>query len=515
VHELVPALITAVPKGDSIGTFAEFPGLVNSGDNEALFNPEVAGAGTHVITFEYRDATNELRTIEDSVFVDSIEEVTISEDLATDYCIDDNYAVLTGNPSGGEFEGNRVKKISADVYRFYPDEIPYGSLDTVKYRFVSNEIFNNKQSTCIKTVFKEVMIHELPIVELLTESAYCQSNAPVVIYGTPPGSAGINSTYSGPNLVELGDTAASFTPSLASTDTIGYNLFYTYSDSNSCTNTDTSSIIVHKRPTIVEITGIEDGYCRNFDNVEFGGRYKYESIDSLYIDAELGFFNGNGIINEDDSIAFGIFSPVQAYIEMDSVVGNTDVIFSLIDTNSCIFSTTNSVTIYDLPQVNISAQDSICNNASPIALNGTPTGLESNWQLTQGSSITAPGDEYTVDPVNYNPGLVNVKFWVTDDNTCTDTTYQTLTILDLPVVELFTEAEYCEGGDADTIIGTPRGSAGFSFSYSGPNLVELGDSAAKFTPLESSGIEGYNLLYTFTDDNKCSNNWFCTRKGIL
>lgn len=430
-----PNSIIAVPKLNVLGSFDEFSGLTDLGDNTAEITPEILDSGFHVISFSYFDTIDLIeRTIVDSIYIEEINEVSISENLDDAYCINAQPVNLFGIPSGGDFYslGNRVQEIEDNVFVFLPNQYSYGGMDTVFYTYYSAR----PNSVCYKTVAKGVMVNELPDVELIVPLQFCQSNEADTIIGTPSGGQ-----YSGPNIVPLGDSAARFIPSSAGL----YNLYYTYQDENTCQNTDTVEVRVHQKPEMIIInTELDNEYCRNSDTSKFRAKYRYSTL-SNFVYSQNGYFMGAGISNQPDSLdATAIFYPPQAFISGGA--GNFNIDLHLIDSNNCVFTQSSQIVMHDIPNAQITGfvtNHSYCEDYGTINLSCLPKLSSSNWFAWQNTlDTTAPGYNILIQSDYFEPGEAFVSYQVTDEFNCSDTITDTLFIKPVPNPD-FSISDFC------------------------------------------------------------------------
>ena len=74
-----------------------------------MFNPSIAGIGTHTITYEFENANGCTASTTREVVVKPFPEVDFTGfNSVLEYCIDDNEVELVGSPLGGSFSGRGV-----------------------------------------------------------------------------------------------------------------------------------------------------------------------------------------------------------------------------------------------------------------------------------------------------------------------------------------------------------------------------------------------------------------------
>ena len=284
-------LLQGVPSG---GTFTG-PGMVNN-----LFYASISGVGTHHIVYTYIDGNNCLNTDTQITVVSALVPVNIIG-LASNYCIDDLPAPLTGNPIGGTFTG-------PGMYGnlFYPDSAGVGT-HTIIYS-------STDSLGCINDIQENTVVHGLPLVDFYgLDSAYCVDGLPSQLFGIPSSGtfsgSGINGNYFYPNLAIVGIDS----------------ITYTYTDNFTCVNSKSRAVIVNSLP-IVHITNLQPSYCYNNPPIALSGT------------PAGGTFSGTGVLG-------GYFYPVV------SGVGTFNVTYTYSDSNSCVNFHTQAVQILPVPAI--------------------------------------------------------------------------------------------------------------------------------------------------------------------
>jgi PKD repeat protein len=219
-------------------------------------------------------------------------------------------------------------------------------------------------------------INPLPEVVFDTLMPVCENDAPVELTaGTPTG--GI---YFGAG-VETGF----FDPAVAGDGL--HNIGYAYSDENSCADTAYRQIMVYPAP-LVTLVPLGDG-CINMEPFSLTGG-----------SPEGGNYTGDGV--EENMFYPGVAGP-----------GDHEITYFWADTTGCANSATQVFTVYDLPQVNIGKDTSVCAEKTVI-LNAT-TANAASYLWTPGNLATPI---ITVDSAGI--GLATQEFIVevTSENGC-------------------------------------------------------------------------------------------------
>ena len=143
------------------------------------------------------------------------------------YCIDAPSVTLSqGTPVGGVYSGLGV---TSGV--FSPAVAGVGTFN-ITYVFSDG-------NSCVDSASNTVTVNALPVVTMSSLGEICVNAAPLALtVGSPAGGV-----YSG-----TGVTSNSFDPTVAGVGT--FTITYTYSDSNTCTDSTTGDIIVNPLPTI-------------------------------------------------------------------------------------------------------------------------------------------------------------------------------------------------------------------------------------------------------------------------
>ena len=423
-----PVTLTGLPVA---GTFS------GSGISGNTFDPATAGVGSHVITYSYTDGNSCSNTTTQTVVVNTLPTVAISN-LQSAYCVSVTNVPLTGIPAGGTFSG-----IGVSGNTFDPSTAGQGS-HTITYTYSDG-------NGCSNSVTQTVAVNPLPSLSITgLAPSYCIDAAAVNIGGLPVGG-----TLSG-----AGISGNTFTPALAGAGT--FNITYSYADGNGCSNTTTQGVVVNALP-VVAFSGLNSSYC--IGNV---------TAQPLVGAPAGGTFTGQGVSGTN-------FTPSTAG------VGTHVITYSYTDGNSCSNSVSQTVTVFDFPQVaitNLAAQ--YCIAAGVQTLSGLPSG-----GTFSGTGIT--GNSF--DPAAAGVGVYDITYTFSDINGCTGTTTQQVQVYAQPTVSITGLANtYCSNDASVTFTGTPSGG-----TFSGPGV-----SGNTFFPA-ISGPGTHTITYAYSDGNGCGN----------
>ncbi|MDD3878239.1 MAG: gliding motility-associated C-terminal domain-containing protein [Bacteroidales bacterium] len=262
INDNTPKPLTGFPSG---GTFS---GLGISGNN---FIPSLAGIGFHQITYTYQDGNGCINSQNQSVHVSELPAITIIG-LEPSYCIDDPIDILSGFPSGGTFSGpgifgNTFNPVSAGV-----------GIKNIVYTFTNGY-------GCTNTTTHQTTVYPSPIVSFSgLLSNYCQNNPPVLLTGNPSGG-----TFSG-----TGVSGNYFYPSITGVGT--FNITYTYTNANNCSNSQTQAVTVNPTPVITSADSIAtcSGQSVNYNITSTLPGTTYTWTSTLILGSASGYSNGSG-----------------------------------------------------------------------------------------------------------------------------------------------------------------------------------------------------------------------------
>jgi hypothetical protein len=275
------------------------------------FDPAVAGAGNHTITYAFT-ATNGCTSTDDASTTVNAAPVVELSGLAAEHCISDTAEMLTGLPSGGTFSG-------AGVYAnyFHADSVSAGN-NMVTYSYTD-------ANGCSGTDTDTSMVYDMPVTMLGMDTTICVGDTIMLDAGT------IGTLYSW----TTGDTT-SFINYVGMTNTnIGVNVV-----NGLCSVTD--SVMVNVSEPMVDL-GPDSVICHN-DSVTLTAAAGYTAY--LWSTGETT----NSITV--DSLAFGIGTHHISVVVTDSL-GCTATDSIMVTINDCVgiheFAGSNTFNIYPNP----------------------------------------------------------------------------------------------------------------------------------------------------------------------
>jgi uncharacterized repeat protein (TIGR01451 family) len=197
------------------------------------FNASVAGAGTHILQYNYTDGNGCTSYANNSITVYALPVVTCPAGFSV--CIDTPPVTLTGaSPEGGTYSGMGV---SSGI--FTPAVAGTGTWP-ITYTYTDT-------NGCTNSCFFNITVNPLPVVTCPADFVTYINAAPITLTGgNPPGG-----TYSGAGVV-----SNIFYPAVAGYGT--HIITYTYTNpSTTCTNSCTFNITVTDKLSITKTTTSE------------------------------------------------------------------------------------------------------------------------------------------------------------------------------------------------------------------------------------------------------------------
>ncbi|MEE4178584.1 MAG: T9SS type A sorting domain-containing protein [Bacteroides sp.] len=303
---------------------------------------------------------------------------------------------------------------------------------------------------CIANASVEVIVNEVPEVSLSALTGLCQDAAPVSLGGGMP-EGGV---YSGTGVVD-----GMFDPAIAGVGT--FEITYTYTDENGCSNFATASITVYEQPE-VSLASFE-AVCEDVPAFVLSGGMP-----------EGGVYSGTGV-------ADGMFDPALAGN------GTFEITYTYTDANGCSNYATASITVNELPEVTLASFEALCEDVPAFALaGGMPEG-----GVYSGTGVA----DGMFDPAVSGTGTFEITYTYTDENGCSNFATAFITVNELPEVSLSAFNSLCQNAAAFALSGgMPEGGV-----YSGTGVVD-----GMFDPAVA-GIGTFEITYTYTDENGCSN----------
>ena len=434
-----------------------------------IFNPIVAGVGTHTITITIGTGSCQ---VSDQKSIQVKAEPNVNAGPNSAICFNDEEMELEGaTPAGGEWQGAGVvyeddDEDGDDEYYFDPT-VGVGSYNLL-YRYVDN------LSACADTAYRSMVVNGLPNAAFTLPASTGCSNVNIVPSNTSSGAtsyswnSGVGANQAGTNTV------------------LNYNAPGTYNirliaiTGNSCRDTAFQEIQILESPSISLSSDVTQGCAPlqvNFNAIAGGDNLNYA----------WNYGNGN-ISNQASPIS-------QTYIENVDVTNYTaDVTVS----NAC-GSATDHVNLTVQPRPNaVFTPIVVSTTCSPVTVsfenNSTGTATACEWDFGDGFTSNMPEPETRT----YITGNTATTFEIelTVYNNCgSDVTVEELTV-NPNLVHASMSSSVNEGCTPVDVEVQNTGTGGTMIQYSFvPNVVAMGPTAE-----HSYNAEGSYTIYQYATD---------------
>ena len=411
-------------------------GGIYSGNSisNGIFYSNNSNIGINNINYTYTDINSCTNNQNISLVVNDLTNITSSNSLINEFCLNDSISVLNNYlPIGGTYFGNGISNNLFD-----PSLAGVGQ-QLVNYEFVDS-------NGCLSSIIDTLNVNALPIVNL-TSIEICENSPSVALNnGLPTGG-----TYSG-----IGISNGFFNP-------INFNpgnstLTYLVTDSNNCSNIDTSFIKINPNP-IVSLNLMEN-LCRNEGLITLNGGQPIG-----------GNYSGSGVSGN-------ILNTTALNTGMNYVT------YSYTDTNSCSSTSVDSLNILQEPTISISGDSILCfGDTSVVSAIG---GLNYLWSNGDTSNTTTS--------LAFNSFFLSAIG--TDSNGCQNIDSIFVTVNDLPQVTINAPDTLCS--DSLTTINVISSANQFLWNNNNTNaFIEIG-------PFNNGDDPSY--FVTATDSNGCYNS---------
>jgi len=420
--------------------------------------------GSSPITYTYIDDNGCSGSQTQDIYVDALPEVTLA--LAeTDFCFgDDNIALSGESPANGIWSGTAV---SGNVFNTTTSGL---GTHTITYTYTDS-------LGCSNSASQDVTVYDKPVVTLsLSDDEACViEDVHVLDGGSPP-----NGEFSG-----SGVSGTNFDPSLAGVGT--HTILYTFTDGNGCWNEAEDVITVYDIP-VATLDLDEDEVCI------------YETLSLSGGSPSGGTWSGLGVTGN-------VFDPAIAGIGTHTITYEFNV-------SSCNSSSTDQVTVYDIPSVSLSlTENSSCFGPNVTLSGGTPSG-----GVWSGSGVFGGNQLNTTIA---GSGTHTITYTYEDANGCEAEASQDFTIhalpevlLNLPITEDCVDNTVLElsGGTPVNGVFSGPGVTGTNFNAS---VAGTGDQAITYTFIDGNGCENFatqnirvsnvpDVNLSLTDDEACT-----------
>ncbi len=406
-----------------------------SGVSGNIFNPSIAGAGTHTIILNTGTGNclvNDTRIIQ----VNPLPTVAAGPDNKN--CTSDSIFILSSTPStGGVWTSNGTGQVFGNTFNASLSGV---GTYTLTYSYTDNNGCKNSDQMTMT-------VNSLPII-IINDTVYCNTPGLVLLpVANPPG--GI---WSGTGI--LGNQ---FNP-----QTIGGPVFTaTYSSTNTltnCSNSKTINITVTNPATVS--AGADKVFCLN--DMPF-------DLNTDATPSSGGQWSGPGV-------AGNIFDPTLAG-------AGTHTISLNMGTGNCLVNDTRVILVNPLPTVAAGPDNKNCISDSVFVLSSNPPtgGLWTSSGIGQVSGNT-------FNAATSGVGAYTLTYSFTDNNGCKNSDQMTMTVNALPIITV-NDTVYCNTPGLVLLpMANPLGGV-----WTGPGI-----SGNQFNP-QTAGGPGFTATYSFTN----------------
>ncbi|MAK36754.1 MAG: hypothetical protein CMC15_11335, partial [Flavobacteriaceae bacterium] len=284
----------SVTGGSGSYTYAWTASNGGSGLNPTAQDQSGLTAGTYNVT-----VSDGICTTLETIIITQPNQINVDAGNYGPLCDSVSPITLTGTPtnSGGTWSGPGVTDNGNGTATFNPSGL-FGS-NTVTYSYTNSNGCSNSDTA-------NIIVYKSPTADAGNYGPLCDNVSPITLTGTPTNS---NGTWSGTGVTNNGDGTATFNPAgLSGSITVTYS----YTDGNSCSNSDTANILVNTAPTVD--AGNYGPLCDNVSPITLTGTPTNSN----------GTWSGTGVTNNGDGTA--TFNPA-------GLSGSITVTYSYTDGN--------------------------------------------------------------------------------------------------------------------------------------------------------------------------------------
>jgi hypothetical protein len=378
------ALAGASPAG---GTYS------GTGVSAGTFDPAIAGAGTHTITYEYTDGNGCTNSCTFDITVNDLPIVTCPAD--DEVCIDDAPFALAGaSPIGGTYSGTGVSAGTFD-----PAAAGAGT-HTITYEYTDG-------NGCTNSCTFDITVNALPVLVCPADFDLCVDEPLYDLSGLATPSGG---DYSG-----TGVSANQFDASSAGVGT--HTITYEYTDGNGCTNTCTFDITVNDLPAL--------SCPLDFDLCVDEPLYDLDGLAT----PSGGDYSGTGVsANQFDAATAG--------------AGTHTITYTYTDSNGCTNTCTFDITVNPLPVVTVPDDFDVCEDAADFDMTTLTPTPDPAGGIFSGSGVS--GNDFS--PLTAGVGQHTITYEYTDGNGCTNSDTFVIEVFPVPTVDAGPDFTICELG---------------------------------------------------------------------
>ncbi|MEL7124036.1 MAG: PKD domain-containing protein, partial [Bacteroidota bacterium] len=427
-------------------TGGSWDGLGVSGNQ---FDPTGAGGnGDYVLNYFVTDGNQCTDTLAVNISVVDPDNVEAGADL--EICVSETFLDLTvdASPANGSWSVPSFGNIPNGALN--PSNLGVGTY-TVQYEVGAGNCLVNDQ--------KQLIVHPLPSLDLsgLTTS-FCVSQDSILLEALPNG--GIWQSNNGGFLRDN-----FFFPTQSGSGT--FTLSYEFTDNQGCISTAIADVVVNELPVV---TAADTTVC----NVA-------GTINLPLASPVGGQWSGPGVDNN-------AFNPTTA-----GGVGDYTLTYEFTDNNACSSSTTAIISVIEPTTIDAGTDFSVCVSENAVDLFNGVNPVGGTW--TEATLGDIPNGLFDAESAGI--GTYTFTYSVGAGN-CLVTDERVVEVLALPTINLNNPIdEVCENVDGVNFIASPEGGV---WTGTGSAVID----SLTFFP-NSSGAGIYELTYTYTDGNGCTN----------
>lgn len=414
-----------------------------------VFDPAVAGAGSHVLNYTYSDGSGCTSTAQTTATVNSIPVVDAGPDVTL--CDQPIPFQLNASPAGGTWSATTMAVTPGGSVT------PAGvGTDVFTYTYTDNAGCTASDQTTV-----EVIAIDQPAFAG-NDTTVCVNSGGLQLIAVPAGG-----TWSGPQVSSSGV----FDTDVPGTFTLTYSV-----GSATCLLQDQVTVVVNALPVVD--AGEEIATCQD------GG------LQVLTADPPGGIWSGNGVD------AAGNFDPLAA------VTGGNPVTYTYTDPGTgCINSANTLVTVNPLPVAAFSNAPIACANVPFLFTNSSSGGSNYEWTFGDGATSfsASPSHSYT------STGIFEVQLIVLTGAGCADTIQGSVEVWDVPVADLVLSTDT---GCGPLEVAFTNNASGEGLSYVW-EFGSLDGSADQFPPpftFPPDPVEGITYPVSLTATNVCGSD---------
>lgn len=351
-----------------------------------LFTPGAIG----VFTVNYQVGTGSCAT-DDDVTVEVVNGANVNAGPDFSVCANDPVVALVANLQPGTWTGTGLTL--NDEF----DPLAAGpGIHILQYTY-------NDANGCVIVDDVIATVDPIPSITLASDTQFCATTTAQQILHTPTGG-----TWSGPNVDPI---TGAYTPNTVTPPNDPDTLYYTYTDANGCTNSDSIAVTVTV-PPFTAWAGNDTSVC------------VFDPPFPLIGDGLGGDWTGQHV--------------TPGYAFDPQVVGTFTLTYS-VGTASCTTTDQVDITVDPLPVLNVGLDTAVCVSDPPFVLWATPSG--GSWQPTAYLQVNG-----TFDPALATVGSLSPCCYdYTDPNTdCSNSICRNVLVNDLPTV-LIQDTIACAG----------------------------------------------------------------------